>query len=113
MQKTGRPPGLGRILTSEQEKEAQRLIRDRTPDQLKMPYALWNRQAVRELIERRYGRKLPVRSVGKYLKRWGFTPQKTLRKAYEQQPAAVRKAGGGLSRDPFTGQRRRSRDTLG
>lgn len=91
VQKTGRPPGLGRVLTSEQEKEAQRLIRDRTPDQLKMPYALWNRQAVRELIERRYDRKLAVRSVGKYLKRWGFTPQKPLRKAYEQQPAAVRK----------------------
>jgi len=89
--KTGRPPGLRRILTSEQEKETQRLIRDRTPDQLKMPYALWNRQAVRELIQRRYDRKLAVRSIGKYLKRWGFTPQKPLRKAYEQQPAAVRK----------------------
>lgn len=89
--KTGRPPGLGRILTMEQEKETQRLIRDRTPDQLKMPYALWNRQAVRELIERRYDRKLAVRSVGKYLKRWGYTPQKPLRKAYEQQPSAVRR----------------------
>ena len=89
--KTGHPPGLRRTLTSEQEKETQRLIRDRTPDQLKMPYALWNRQAVRELIQRRYERELAVRSVGKYLKRWGFTPQKPLRKAYEQQPAAVRK----------------------
>lgn len=89
--KTGRPPGLRRILTSEQEKETQRLIRDRTPDQLKMPYALWNRQAVRELIQHRYDRELHVRSVGKYLKRWGFTPQKPLRKAYEQQPGAVRK----------------------
>lgn len=89
--KTGRPPGLRRVLTSEQEKETQRLIRDRTPDELKMPYALWTRQAVRELIQRRYDRELHVRSVGKYLKRWGFTPQKPLRKAYEQQPAAVRK----------------------
>lgn len=89
--KTGRPVGKGRILTSEQEKETQRLIRDRTPDQLKMPYALWNRQAVRELIERRYNRKLAIRSVGLYLERWGFTPQKPLRKAYEQRPEAVRK----------------------
>ena len=89
--KTGRLVGLRRILTSEQEKETQRLIRDRTPDQLKMPYALWNRQAVRELIERRYDRKLAVRSIGKYLKRWGFPPQKPLHKAYEQRPEAVRK----------------------
>lgn len=89
--KTGRPVGKGRILTNEQDKETQRLIRDRTPDQLKMPYALWNRQAVRDLIERRYNRKLAIRSVGLYLERWGFTPQKPLRKAYEQRPEAVRK----------------------
>lgn len=89
--KTGRPKGLRRILTKQQEKETQRLIRDRTPDQMKMTYALWNRQAVRELIERRYDRKLAVRSVGLYLARWGYTPQKPLRKAYEQNPEAVRK----------------------
>ncbi len=89
--KTGRPIGKGHILTSGQEKETQRLIRDRTPDQLKMSYALWNRQAVSELIQRRYDRKLAIRSVGLYLERWGFTPQKPLRKAYEQRPEAVRK----------------------
>ncbi|MCE4874433.1 winged helix-turn-helix domain-containing protein, partial [Campylobacter coli] len=26
---------------------------------------------------------------GHYLKRWGFTPQKPIRKAYEQRPAEV------------------------
>ncbi|MCB9169464.1 MAG: winged helix-turn-helix domain-containing protein [Flavobacteriales bacterium] len=89
--KTGRPIGKGRILTSEQEKETQRLLRERTPDQLKMPYALWNRPAVREPIERRYDRKLAIRRVGLYLERWGFTPQKPPGKAYEQRPEAVRK----------------------
>ena len=87
--KTGRPVGKGRILTSEQEKETQRLIRDRTPDQLKMPYALWNRQAVRELIERRYNRKLAIRSVGLYLERWGFTPQKPLCKLPQDQVRGI------------------------
>jgi len=54
-----------------------------------MGYALWTRQAVGELIEARYGIRLKVRNVGKYLKRWGYTPQKPLKKAYEQSPAAV------------------------
>ncbi len=89
--KDGRPAGKGRILESEQEREAQRLIMDRTPDQLKLPYALWNRQAVREMIRRRYDRDLSVRSVGNYLKRWGYTPQKPLHKAYEQRAEEVRK----------------------
>jgi transposase len=59
----------------EQEREVQRLIRDHVPDQLKMSYALWTRQAVRELILRRYDVLLAVRAVGNYLNRWGFTPQ--------------------------------------
>ena len=69
----------------------QKLIADKTPDQLKMPYALWSRAAVAELIEQRFGLKLKVRTMGMYLQRWGFTPQKPMRKAYEQSPAAVKK----------------------
>ena len=53
------------------------MIQDRTPDQLKLNFALWTRQAVSELIEAVYGVRLTVRNTGKYLKRWGFTPQKT------------------------------------
>lgn len=87
----GRPVGSGRTLSAWQECEVQRLIRDRTPDQLKMVYALWTRQAVVELIRDRYGVKLAVRTMGLYLERWGFTPQKPMKKAYEQSPAAVKK----------------------
>ena len=66
------------------------LITDRCPDQLKMPFMLWTREAVGMLIERRFGVKMAVRSVGNYLKRWGFTPQKPLRRAYERQDRAVK-----------------------
>ncbi|WP_347485309.1 IS630 family transposase [Vandammella animalimorsus] len=87
----GRPSGVLRSLTSEQELEIQRLIVDRTPDQLKMDFALWTRQAVQQLIEERCGVRLTVQCVGVYLRRWGFTPQKPIRRAYEQQPAEVRR----------------------
>lgn len=87
----GRPLGDGRLLSAEQEAEVRRLIADRTPDQLKMPYALWTRTAVAQLIEQRFGIVLAVRTMGLYLKRWGFTPQKPLKKAYEQSPAAVKR----------------------
>lgn len=87
----GRPVGSGRMLTAEQEKKIQQLIQDCTPDQLKLVYALWTRQAVGELIEAVCDVRLTVRNMGKYLKRWGFTPQRPLKKAYEQSPAAVQK----------------------
>ncbi len=75
VERPSRPEGTGRTLTADQEREIQRLIRDRTPDQLKMVYALWTRQAVAALIQDRYGIKLAVRTMGLYLGRWGFTPQ--------------------------------------
>lgn len=87
----GRTVGDGRTLTAEQEKVIRRLISDRTPDQLKMPYALWTRSAVGDLVQQQLGIKLPVRTVGHYLKRWGFTPQKPIRKAYEQRPAEIKR----------------------
>ena len=68
-----------------------KLITDRTPDQLKLPFALWTREAVRDLIAQGCGVTLSVRTVGRYLKRWGFTPQKPLRRAYERDPAAVKR----------------------
>ena len=83
----GRPLGSGRQLTAAQEHQG--LIQDRTPDQLKLNSALWTRQAVSELIEAVYGVRLTVRNTCKYLKRWGFTPQWPLKKAYEQSPDRV------------------------
>ena len=88
---TGRQVGDKRLLSAEQEAQVQSLIMDKTPDQLKLPYALWTRGAVAELIEQRFGIRLPVRTMGLYLARWGFTPQKPIKKAYEQSPAAVKK----------------------
>jgi transposase len=87
----GPAPGHGRFLSAEQEAETQDLIRRHTPDELDLPFALWSRAAVRELIWQRFGVRLAVRTMGTYLARWGFTAQKPLRRAYEQDPAAVRR----------------------
>jgi hypothetical protein len=83
--------GSCRTLTAAQEEQIQRLICDKRPEQLKLDFALWTRAAVMLLIERECGIRLPVRSVGEYLKRWGFTPQKPIRRAYEKSPVAVQK----------------------
>lgn len=85
----GKQWGERRTLLPEQEGELQRLIVEKMPDQLKLTFALWTRGAVKELIRSRYRIDMPIRTVGEYLKRWGFTPQKPTKKAYEQKPAAV------------------------
>jgi transposase len=69
---------------------AVRLITQKCPDQLGLPFALWTREGVRQFLEQRYGVSVSVWTVGRYLKRWGLTPQKPLRRAYEQDPKAVK-----------------------
>ncbi len=91
-QKTrGRSHGQKRRLDREQKRSIQRMLVDKTPDQLKLPFALWTRKAVQEAIVQHYDVKLPIRTVGEYLHRWGFTPQKPFKKSYEQQPERVKK----------------------
>ena len=88
--KRGRKQGSARKLTPEQEKEIQKAICDKRPEQLKMDFALWTRKAVAAYIKETYGIEMPERTVSLYLSRWGFTPQKPIRRAYEQSPEAVK-----------------------
>ena len=83
--------GTARTLTPEQEKQVQKDICDKRPEQLKMDFALWTREAVLIYIREHVGIDMPVRTVGEYLKRWGFTLRKPIKVAYEQKLEAVKK----------------------
>ena len=87
--KRGRRQGEQRDLTPEQEAEIKKLMIDKAPNQLKLTFALWTRDAVKLLIQQRFGYEMPIRTVGEYLKRWGFTPQKPVKWAKEQSTPAV------------------------
>jgi len=89
IKKRGRPEGSCRTLFDYQEKEVQKALIDKCPDQMKLPFALWTRVAVQQYIRERYRIKMPIRTVGEYLSRWNFTPQKPLKKAYKQNSVAV------------------------
>ena len=88
--KRGRRMGALRHLTSDQEKVIRRKIIDRCPEQLKLDFALWTRDAVRQLILQETGIDMPIRTVGEYLKRWGFTPQRPAKFAYERRDEQVK-----------------------
>lgn len=87
--KRGRRHGEQRDLTPDQEAEIKKLLIDKAPSQLKLSFALWTRDAVKLLIQQRFDYEMPIRTVGEYLKRWGFTPQKPAKWAKEQSSPAV------------------------
>jgi transposase len=85
----GRPKGTR--LAPHEAATTVRLITDRCPDQLKLPFALWTREAVQQLLAERFGLEVSVWTVGRYLAKWNLTPQKPLRRAYERDPVAVQR----------------------
>ena len=80
----GRQVGTKRTLSQKQEGVLQKLLVDKNPLQLKLPFALWTRDAVRLAIKQRFCLSIPLRTISDYLHRWGFTPQKPTKRAYEQ-----------------------------
>ena len=85
----GRRPGEQKALLWDEEQKIRKLIADKCPDQLRLPFALWTREAVAELIERKTTKRLSLKVVGRYLKSWGMTPQRPMRRATERNEAAV------------------------
>jgi transposase len=88
--RSGRPVGSGRWLSEAQARHIQGLLDRRSPDELGIAAPLWTRRAVRDLIHHELGIRLAVRTVGQYLKRWGYTPKKPRRHSRKQDPEEVR-----------------------
>ena len=88
--KRGRKHGTQRRLDAQQEAKLRRMIIDSTPEQLKLPFMLWERRAVQELVVKKFDIDLPLRTVGEYLLRWGLSCQRPATAFYEQQPKAVK-----------------------
>jgi transposase len=86
--KRGRPTG-GR-LKQKQADQIVKLVVDRMPEQLKLPFVLWSREAVAALIEKRFNLRLSLSTVGRLLRKWNMSPQKPARRAWEQDPEAVK-----------------------
>jgi transposase len=89
--RTGRPVGSGRTLSEEQAQHLQQLIDDHSPEELGIASPLWSRRAVRDLIRQEFGLHMPLRTVGEYLHRWGYTVKKPRRRARDQDPVEVQR----------------------
>ena len=87
--RTGRPLGSGRVLTDPQAEHIRQQLRTHQPEELGIAAPLWTRRAVRDLIRREYNACLALRTVGRYLQRWGFTAKRPRRHSRDQDPEEV------------------------
>lgn len=78
-------------LSTQQLGYVKKVMTDKLPDQLKLPFTLWTREAVQNLIYKKFKVKKSLPQIGRYLQSWGFSAQKPIYKAYEQDPEAVQR----------------------
>lgn len=89
--RAGRRPGEQKALSKRTQRMICRIMLIQTPEQAGGEGLLWTRAAVADLIERRWEISLSLPTIGKYLKSWGLSPQRPIRRAYEQNPRAIQR----------------------
>lgn len=89
--KRGRELYEQRILTKKQEESIKKNIETKTPQELGLPYALWNRKAIQHCIQKKTKQKIWLQTVSKYTARWGLTPQRPAKYAYEQDKEKIKR----------------------
>lgn len=87
--RSGRPLGSGRFLSDQQAQRIKACIDFHCPEALGILHALWTRRAVRDLIRKEFAIDLAERTVGLYLRHWGYTSKKPSRHARQQDPDEV------------------------
>lgn len=91
LKKRGVKLGTNTKLNGKQVRSLAEILANKTPDQLSLNYSLWTRQAIQDLILLLWSIHVPLRTITDYMKRLGFTPQKPVKRAYEQNPKVVEK----------------------
>jgi transposase len=87
--KRGRKYNECRLLTREEEKEIRQTIISKAPNQLKMAGFLWTIAKISQYIWTDYRKKVSVRSLSNYMKRWGLTCQRPTKRACVQDVARI------------------------
>jgi len=81
----GRPP----ILSGDQLMKIFSVITHETPEQYKFPFALWTISIIRDVIRQLFNVRLSEVSVWRTMQKLGLTPQRPLRRAYQQKTESV------------------------
>ena len=82
-------PGGVSKLTEAQTSQLRAWLTGKDPRQFQFDFALWTRKIVGQLLQDKFGVEMTPQGVGKLLRRMGFSPQRPLYRAYQQNPEAV------------------------
>lgn len=81
--------GRTSLLDTKAIKWLYRVLIDKNPLQLQFPFALWTSKMVKTLIFKKFGIQISKATTCRIMKQMGFSPQRPLWRAYQQNPDLV------------------------
>ncbi len=89
IKKRGRAKGAKCTLSPEQETVIKDVIFNKKPKDFGLAEMLWSKENINLMIKSTIGISLPRSTLGDYLARWGYSPQRPIKKAYKQNPQKI------------------------
>ncbi len=87
--KYGRKPGTHMLLNQEEQEEIQEAVENKTPMDFGLDGYLWTLSRTRQYIKKRFRKEISDRSVSDYMRRWGMTCQRPVKRARKQDPSRI------------------------
>ena len=85
----GRPEGAGRILLAAEEAEIRETIVSRQPKEFGLPGYLWTLNKICAYVWKTYRKKMTDGCASDYMRRWGLSCQRPVKRARKQDPARI------------------------
>ena len=87
--KTGRKEGSGMILSPDEQIGIRGVIVETRPEEHGIPGYLWTLKKVCELVRKEYKKQMSVECASDYMRRWGLSSQRPVKRARKQDPKRV------------------------
>lgn len=89
--KKGRKKNSGMLLSDVEQKAIRQTIISKVPEQLRLAGYLWTLAKICKYIKDTYNKKVSLRSISNYMKRWGLTCQRPTKRAIGQDIERIEK----------------------
>ncbi len=85
----GRKPGTHMLLEVDEQKEIRKTILEKRPADFGIPGELWTLSRINQYIQKEYHKKVSERGLSNYMRRWGLSCQRPVKRAQKQDPKRV------------------------
>ena len=77
------------VLTEEEQEKIRKAVEENIPEDFGITGKLWTLGRTREYIEKEYQKAINERTLWDYMKRWGMSCQRPVKRARKQNPQGI------------------------